>query len=203
MTHTRPDIQRLLEFHTLLTSFAEIERVIHLKRRGKVELESDTEHSYNLAMMAWFLAPYFPELAVPKVIMRALVHDLVEVHAGDTFVFADQAHLDSKDEREAAAQKQLAADWPDFTTLHETIADYEAQGSPEARFVYALDKIIPMFTVYLNDGITWQERQMSLERLHAEKRQKISAFEGLLTYWDELYELLLQSPQLFPSDMLQ
>jgi putative hydrolase of HD superfamily len=195
----KPDVGRLIEFHRLLNEFAQIERVIHLKRHGKSELESDTEHSFNLAMTAWFIAEYFPELDKGKVIQLALVHDLVEVHAGDTFAFAEQAQLDSKAEREAAAQKQLTTEWPDFKGMHKAIAEYETRHTPEARFVYAMDKIMPVLTIYLNEGLTWHEKQISLERLHKEKMAKMTAFPEVLVYWEELYELLRNSPELFPT----
>jgi putative hydrolase of HD superfamily len=195
----KPNIQRLIEFHMLLNEFAQIERIIHVKRRGKTELESDTEHSFNLAMTAWFLAEYFPGLDKGKVVQLALVHDLVEIHAGDTFVFAEQALLDSKAEREAAAQERLATEWPDFKGLHTAIAEYESRKTAEARFVYAMDKIMPVLAIYLNEGLTWHEKQISLERLHTEKMTKMAAFPEALEYWEELYELLRNSPELFPT----
>ena len=195
----KPTVQRLIEFHTLLNQFAQIERIIHVKRHGKHVLESDSEHSYNLALTAWFIAEYFPELDRDKVIRMALVHDLVEIHAGDTFVFADQEHLDSKSEREAAAQKQLASDWPDFPDLHQTIAEYEQLQTPEARFTYALDKLMPMFAVYLNNGYTWHDKNINLKQLDVEKRAKMSVSPETLPYWEELHQLLLKKPELFPN----
>src|SRR5487761_1693983 len=108
----KPDIHRLIEFQSLLHQFQAIERVTHVP--GKFEPENDTEHSYNLALSAWFLAQYFPHLDRDKIIRYALVHDLVEIHAGDTYIYADQATIDTKKEREHAALLQLEKDWPDF-----------------------------------------------------------------------------------------
>lgn len=196
---TKPSLKRIIELHELLDSFAAIERVIHIKRRGKFELESDTEHSYNLAMTAWFIADHFPEIDKDKVIKLGLVHDLVEIHAGDTFAFAEQEHLDSKAAREAAAQKLLAEDWKDFPDLHAAIQEYEERETPEARFVYALDKLMPMFTIYLNEGRTWHEHNLSLDRLHNEKKHKVQVSPEISPYVDELYELLLKSPHLLPK----
>lgn len=195
----KPDIRRLIEFHAFLNQFAEIERVVHVKRRGQILLESDTEHSYNAAMTAWFLAEHFPELDQSKVLKLALVHDLVEVHAGDTFIFAEQELLDSKKEREAAAQKTLAAEWPDFPGLHEAIEEYESLATPEACFVYALDKLMPMITVYLNDGVTWREKEMALERIDQEKSFKMKAAPEVYAYWEELHKILLTHPEMFPG----
>ena len=197
-----PNVPRLIEFHKLLNSFAEIERIVHIKRHNEHVLESDSEHAYNLAMMAWFIADYFPELDRNKVICLALVHDLVEIHAGDTYVFADQSHLDSKATREEAARRTLAKDWPDFPALHEAIAEYEERKTPEACFTYALDKIMPMFAIYLNDGFTWHEKQITLKQLDIEKRAKMSVSPEAFPYWEELHAMLKEQPKLFHQKLL-
>lgn len=136
MPKTRqPDINRVIDFHRLLLQFQAIERVTHVPRGQDFRLENDTEHSYNLAMVGWFLSEYFPHLDRDTVIRYALVHDLVEIHAGDTYVYADQSALDSKAEREAAALEQLEKDWQDFGDLTKTIHAYESKSDDEARFV--------------------------------------------------------------------
>ena len=192
----KPDLQRLLDLHELLNKFAAIERIVHIKRANRQTLESDTEHSYNLAMTAWFIADYFPNLDKNKVIALALVHDLVEVHAGDTFAFADKELLDSKSDREEAARQQLIKEWEDFPDLHTQIEEYEARQSPEACFVYALDKIMPMLAIYLNEGHTWHQENLTLDRIHNEKSKKIRLSPEIAPYWEELYDLLINSPEL-------
>ena len=193
----KPDIHRLLEFHELLDRFASIERIIHIKRHEQYVQESDTEHSYNLAMMAWFIAEYFPEISRDKVIRLALVHDLVEIHAGDTYAFGDKKLIANKAEREAAAQKRLAAEWQDFPDLHESITEYEGLETSEACFVFALDKIMPSFAIYLNDGYTWREKQITLKQLQTERAAKVAVSPQISRYWDALYGLLVESPHLF------
>lgn len=195
----KPSLQRLFEFHELMNEFAAIERIVHVKRHGKNIKESDAEHSYNLAMMAWFIVEHFPELDKDKVIRLALVHDLVEIYAGDTFAFAEQALLDSKVAREAAAQEELAKQWQDFPSLHEAITEYEERRSPEARFVYALDKVIPNIAIYLNEGHTWHAHKITVERLHQEKVAKVALSPEVKPYWDALHTLLLASPEYISS----
>jgi putative hydrolase of HD superfamily len=80
----KPDIHRLIAFEELLLRFRTIERMIPLPFSSQ-ENENDAEHSYALAMTAWFLAPHFPHLDRDEVIRMALAHDLVELYAGDTF----------------------------------------------------------------------------------------------------------------------
>src|SRR5258706_13535537 len=118
----KPDIKRLVELQQLMIKFHNINRMVYhttLERK-----ETDTEHSYSLAMAGWFLAQYFPDLDTNAVIRLAMVHDLVEIHAGDTFAYADKSAIDGKAEREAAATRKLATDWADFPEMHDAIAEY-------------------------------------------------------------------------------
>lgn len=109
-----PSVQRLSELQQFINSFGAVSRVFNLNDR----LENDLEHSYGLALICWYLAPKIaPELNLEKIFKYALAHDTVEVHAGDTFVFADAEHIASKSEREDAALEKLYDEWPDFTEM--------------------------------------------------------------------------------------
>ncbi|HSX43551.1 MAG TPA: HD domain-containing protein [Candidatus Saccharimonadales bacterium] len=194
----KPDINRLLELQELLLAFSQVERVVHRKQADAYIRESDTEHSYNLALSAWYLSTYFSDLDRDKIIRYALVHDLVEVYAGDTYVYAEQSHLDSKQAREAKALKQLIHEWPDFKGLTTEIITYEQRKDPEARFVYALDKIMPILQIYLTEGHTWKiEKNITPERLDSIKRDKVALSPEIKPYYDELYALLIANRHFF------
>lgn len=193
---TLPTLPRLLELQKLLQKFAKIDRVLERKHGKTMRAETDTEHSYNLAMTAWYLAPYFPELNKDSVIRLALAHDLVEIHAGDTYIYASETELASKPARERAAAEQLRTDWPDFAEMHETITEYEERQTPEARFIYALDKIMPVMLIYIHDGYTWKKHDISVAMLHEAKRDKVAISPEIQLYYDALRELLLASPHL-------
>lgn len=192
----KPSLDRLLDFQRLLLQFSQIERVVHRKHTNGYVRENDTEHSYNLAMTAWFLAPHFPELDPNLLIRYALVHDVVEVHAGDTYVFADALQLSSKPERERAALRRLEAEWPDFLDLTDTIHIYEARGDNESKFIYALDKIMPIMQIYISDGHTWKKENLTLKVLHHNKQSKISVSKDIEPYYKDLMALLEASPEL-------
>jgi len=193
----KPDIQRLIEFHRLLLDFQATERATHVP--GTFEKENDTEHSYNLALSAWFLADYFPELDRDKIIRFALVHDLVEVHAGDTYIYADDATLATKEQREHDALLQLEKDWPDFPSLVEDIKIYETLDSEEAKFVYALDKIMPIVLIFIGEGYSWQKDNVTLDQLHSNKKPKVALSAAIKPYYDQLYELLTTHSRYFPE----
>lgn len=188
-------LTRLIELQTFLHDFQAIERVVDVP--GREAPENDVEHSYNLAMAAWFLSESFPQLDRDKVIRYALVHDLVEVHAGDTYVYADEELLASKAAREAEALKQLHHDWKDFGELTSTIEEYEQKADNEARFVYALDKIMPILVILATDGKTWKDRGVSFKQLRDSKIPKVAKSPEIVPYFDELLKLLEKQPELF------
>lgn len=195
----KPDIHRLLEFQRLLLAFNQVDRMVHRKHGEEFVYENDTEHSYNLAMTAWFLAEYFPHLELDKLIRYALVHDLVEVHAGDTYIYGSEADLATKHEREEAALAKLREDWSDFPALTQAIETYESRESEEAKFIYALDKIMPMLQIYIHDGHTWRQEGITAQRLDVVKRDKVAVSTEINDYYEQLYDLLLKNEHLFKS----
>ena len=150
-------------------------------------------------MTAWFLAEYFPELDDTLLVKIALVHDLVEIHAGDTYVYADQALLDTKPAREKEALEKLKHDWEDFPEMISHIEDYELRSSPEAKFIYALDKLMPVMLIYINDGLTWKEEGITVKMLHDVKKAKVALSPEIQPYYDQLRDILLDSPHLIPA----
>jgi putative hydrolases of HD superfamily len=193
---TRPDISRLVEFQHLLLSFRSIERRLHIPP-GLDTFENDAEHSYALAMTAWFLAPYFPKLDRDTVIRYALAHDIVEVHAGDTYAYSDDETLRIKREREATAVEQLAHDWPDFPDLTETMHAYEERASEEAKFVYALDKLVPALLDYMNEGLGWRDRGITFQMFCDEKNKKVPISPDINEYCQTLIAILTTQQHLF------
>ena len=93
--------------------------------------------------MALALAPKIDsKLDVGKVSIFALLHDVVEIHAGDTSVWAPEVQLKSKHKREVQALARLHKEFPEFKHLFNFIDEYEKKDSDETRFVYALDKFL-------------------------------------------------------------
>ncbi len=192
----QPDIHRLIELQKLLLQFSHVERRVHRKHHDAVIYENDTEHSYNLAVTAWFLCGWFPDLDRDKVIRYALAHDFVEVHAGDTFIYADAAELATKEAREKEALSQLTHEWGDFEELYKTIALYEKRDDSESRFVYALDKIMPIMLVYIHDGYSWKVDEVTAKMLYDAKIDKVNLSPEIKPYFDQLHSLLLAHPEI-------
>ncbi len=188
-------LEKLLQFTKLLDEFRFVERVLRVT--GQNRWENDTEHSYNLAMMAWYIVSSTKtNLDQDKVIRYALVHDFLEVYAGDTYIYTeDAAHLASKHEREAAAIMKLRETLTEFPDLHAAIEAYEARGDAESRFVYALDKIEPVLHMYLDGGRTWKEAGIGLDRVYESKKDKVALSPEIKPYFDELMTLLKSEEQ--------
>jgi len=199
MSELRPDLDRLIEFHKFLLNFRNIERVVHLEHAGKIIKENDVEHSYFLAMMAWYLASFFPKLDRDLLIRTALVHDLVEVYAGDTYIYADEAVLSTKQKREKEAAEKIVNEWPDFPQMNKLIEDYEVKKTDEAKFIYALDKIMPIILNLISGGVTWKTMDISLEKLHKNKKDKVAVSKEVNDYYEEIYKILESSSHLFPA----
>lgn len=190
------EFKRLLEWQRLLALFNQVERSVHRKHDDKFVFENDTEHSYNLAMTAWYLAQQFPELDKDLIIRYALVHDLVEAHAGDTYAFGSEDDLASKHQREEEALAKLKKDWPDFADMNEAIQAYEDRADAESRFVYALDKILPAMVTYINEGYSWEYHSVTADMIHESKKDKVGVSPEIAPYYEELHELLLSRPDL-------
>ncbi len=194
MTSPRPDIARLVEFQKLLAQFSQIDRRLHRRHGKAMRQENDSEHSYNLAMTAFLLSEHFPNLNQAMLLKYALVHDLVELHAGDTYAYAPEAVIATKLEREANAAQQLKREWPDFPELHKLIHDYEVHADPEAKFIYALDKIMPVMQIFIHEGYTWKKQDINLKMLQDKKDSQIALSPEIQSYWRQLVDVLAASP---------
>lgn len=183
-------LDKLLSFAKLLGELQAVERVIRV--RGSDRRENDVEHSYSLAMLAWYIldTERLP-LDRDRVFRYALAHDLVEVYAGDTYLYSeDKELLASKPERERLAAERLLAEFPEVPEMHAAISGYVKKEDAESRFVYALDKIDPILKIYLDGGRTWKEKQVTLEMLYENKKDKVALSPEIQPYFDELMMLL-------------
>jgi len=189
----------IIKFSELLNQFRLVNRMILVN--GENRYENDVEHSYQLAMLAWYITSSSKmDFDITKVLQYALAHDLVEVYAGDTYAYTNNKELrESKEQREHEAAQRIKKELPEFSELHEMINGYEKREDKESRFVYALDKLQPTIQIYADNGRTWQEINLSLERIF-EKKDKIAVSPEVKLWFDELCELLSQNEQeLFPK----
>jgi len=195
-----PLIERIVELQQLVAEFSEILRAVPLMKTGRKE--NDVDHSFGLALTCWFLAPKIaPHLDLSKILRYALAHDIVELYAGDMFAFSDQSLLATKSDREDAALAQIAEDWPDFPELAQYAKDYKEKIDAEAKFVYSIDKILPVVMVKTGeDESFWKRHKITKEMHEAEKRKKMRHSPEVLPYLDMLNEWAANPDNFYKPD---
>ncbi len=141
---------------------------------GTERRETDAEHSWHLALMAMVLAEYVTGYAIDvyKVVKMLLIHDIVEIDAGDTYCFDQQAGMD-KDVREQAAAGRLFGLLPDDQSreLRDLWEEFEQKKSPEARLADALDRLQPLLLHYHTGGKSWQENGITSDKVRERNKR--------------------------------
>lgn len=154
-----------------LNFIIEIDRLKSIVRHAPLvdgsRRENSAEHSWHLAMMALVLNEYADEaLDVNHVMRLLLVHDIIEIDAGDTFAYDATGYLD-KARREQRAADRLFGLLPDeqaaeFRALWD---EFEARATTEARFANAMDRFMPFLHNYLNNGGAWVEKGIGIAQV--------------------------------------
>ncbi|HEY1121253.1 MAG TPA: HD domain-containing protein [Haloferula sp.] len=152
----------------------ECEKLKGIERRsrpiGLPRRENSAEHSWSLALMAMTLIPAIdPSLDSLRVLKMVILHDIVEIDAGDTFCYADQGN---KAEKEQAAAARIFGLLPDDLT-QEFIAlweEFEHGATPEAKFANAMDRLMPIMQNHANDGGAWPEHGISIDQVMTRNR---------------------------------
>lgn len=146
----------------LTRSFADIKRTVGYKEG---HLENDAEHSYQLAVACWMANQQY-ELGLKEdlILKYALVHDLVEVYAGDVDPFVgDQKAIANKKTEEEKAYKRLKEEYSQFSGMLQAIDQYEKKMDPEAQLVYVLDKFLPDVNLYLSHDDFYVRNRITIQ----------------------------------------
>jgi putative hydrolase of HD superfamily len=181
-------LYRQMEFIIEIDKLKDIFRQTYLmngKRR-----ENDAEHSWHIALMAFLLAEYATEkkLHVFRVVKMLLIHDLVEIDAGDTYVY-DKELLKDKKEREQRAAERIFNLLPEdqakeFRRLWE---EYEEQKTPESKFALSMDVLQPLLHNYKTEGKAWKYHQIT-SKMVSERAYHIK--EGSSILWNHAKKVI-------------
>lgn len=162
--------------------------------------ENDAEHSFSLAIAAAVLAEYSNEpVEVAKVMKMVLVHDAVEIYAGDTYCYDDEG-AKTKEAREKAAAEKI------FGTLPEEQAaeyralwdEFERNDTPEARFSNAMDRIQPLLLNYSREGYSWKEHGVNSSQVRKRFDKVKGGSEELGRMVDDLLDKAIENGFLIP-----
>ena len=178
-------LEQQLEFLRVVDALKRVDRMTRLiQRSGEASRrENSAEHSWHLALMAMMLVEHANEpVDLARVLQMILVHDIVEIDAGDTFVY-DAAAMIGKAEREQQAAERIFGMLPDDQKA-EVLAlwhEFEARETPEAKYASALDRLAGMLPNAANNGGTWNEHQVTVEQV---TRRNESIATGSDVLWD-------------------
>ena len=152
--------------------------------------ENDAEHSWHLALMAVLLKEYANEdVDLGKVVPMVLIHDLVEIGAGDTYAYDEEAAA-TQEARERAAAEQIFGLLPEdqcrwLKGLWEEFEDYE---TPEAKFAHTLDNCQPLFLNDATDGISWVEHGVKKSQVYRRNRKTMEGSKKIWEYMETLID---------------
>ena len=149
--------------------------------------ENDAEHAWHMAIMTILLSEYAnEEIDVLRTVTMLLIHDLVEIDAGDTYAY-DEEGKKTQEVREKKAADRIYNLLPEDQAkkLYDIWLEFEAKETPEAKFARAMDNLQPMMLTASTGGFDWKDRGVRAEQVM--KRNEITP-EGSKTLWDYAYE---------------
>lgn len=151
--------------------------------------ENDAEHSWHLAVLAMLLTEYAkePELDLLRVLKMVLVHDLVEIDAGDTFAYDTIRAQDKADREQLAADRIFNILPPDQASEIRTLwEEFELRETPEARYAAALDRFQPILHNYYTQGKAWRHHGITSDQVIARNRHIADSAPALWAHVEQL-----------------
>ena len=181
-------------FKKQLDFFLEIDKVKNILRMTSIadgsRREIDAEHSWSLSIMAFLFVEYVDEnVDLLKVIKMVLIHDLVEIYAGDTFCFDEEGMQDKEAREQASADKIFGLlETDQGQELRILWEEFEACETPEAEYAAMLDRLQPLIMNYVNEGGTWAQHEISVEQVY--KRNQITLEKGPQAFKDLIHHVV-------------
>lgn len=179
-------IEKQLVFALEIDKEKNIFRQTHLSGHGRSE--NDAEHAWHMAVMAYLLREYSNEpIDIGRVMLMCLIHDIVEIDAGDTYAY-DKAGLATQKEREAAAKERIFSLLPEdqrdeMTALFD---EFEAYSTPESKFAHSMDNLQPLMLNNSNGGADWREHGVSAEQVYGRQNKTKLGSEKLFGVVDAI-----------------
>ncbi|MDG5813889.1 HD domain-containing protein [Chitinispirillales bacterium ANBcel5] len=186
------DAQRYRRFQKQIGFLIEIDKVKNVFRKTRLfhdkRYENDAEHGWHMSMMAIILSEYSNEkIDLSRVIKMALIHDLVELDAGDTYLYAE--NQDEKVDKERKCAQRVFGMLPDdqrdeFLNLWE---EFEAKETNEAKFAGAIDRLGPVMQNYFDEGHAWKEHNVPSHKVKGVNSQ---IEKGSVMIWEYVQSLI-------------
>ncbi len=202
---TKPNLDEIQKLvHQLVLPFYLINRDMDIQITDTVHRkETDAEHAWSIAIVACSIAPLIDsKLDVGKIAQLAVVHDLVEIYAGDVSIWGSEEELAQKENREKQSFGKIIEEFSKFPWLITNIEEYENKTSNEALFVYAVDKLVPFFFRILVKPQPFERKKITIEDFEKgiqASRKKAKSNVDIGKYFDEMLEVFMKHPEYFYS----
>lgn len=189
-------LKKQLAFALEIDKEKNIFRQTHLSGHGRNE--NDAEHAWHMAIMAYVLREYSNEkIDIAKVMLMCLIHDIVEIDAGDTYAY-DAENLKTQKAREDAAKERIFSLLPD-EQKEELIAlfdEFEAFETPESKFAHAMDNLQPLMLNNSNGGADWKEHEVTAQQVYGRQSKTRLGSETLFEVVDSIIQQNIANGQI-------
>ena len=181
-------LKKQLDFILEIDKEKNILRQTHLSGHGR--RENDSEHAWHMAIMAYLLRDYATtSVDITKVMLMCLIHDIVEIDAGDTYAY-DAEGLKTQKAREDAAKERIFSLLPE-DQKKELVAlfdEFEDFATPESKFAHAMDNLQPLLLNNSNGGGDWREHGVSAEQVYGRQKKTALGSEKLYEVTDQIIQ---------------
>ena len=189
-------IEKQLAFSLEIDKEKNIFRQTHLSNSGRNE--NDAEHAWHIALMAYLFREYANEkIDIAKVMLMCLIHDIVEIDAGDTYAY-DTKGLQTQKAREDAAKERIFSILPEDQRIEltELFDEFEAYETAESKFAHAMDNFQPLMLNNSNGGNDWREHGVTAEQVYKRQGKTKLGSEELFKVTDQIIQENIQKGNL-------
>ena len=179
-------LKKQLDFALEIDKEKNIFRQTHLSGHGRNE--NDAEHAWHMAIMAYLLREYSNEpVDITRVMLMCLIHDVVEIDAGDTYAY-DAEGLKNQKAREEAAKERIYSLLPEDQKkeLAAIFDEFEESKTPESKFAHAMDNLQPLMLNNSNDGGDWREHGVSAKQVYGRQDRTKEGSEKLYEITEQI-----------------
>ena len=179
-------LKKQLDFALEIDKEKNILRQTHLSGHGRNE--NDAEHAWHMAIMAYLLREYSNEpVDITRVMLMCLIHDVVEIDAGDTYAYDEEGKKTQK-AREEAAKERIYSLLPEDQKeeLAAIFDEFEESKTPESKFAHAMDNLQPLMLNNSNDGEDWREHGVSAKQVYGRQSRTKEGSEKLYEVTDQI-----------------
>lgn len=179
-------LKKQLDFALEIDKEKNILRQTHLSGHGRNE--NDAEHAWHMAIMAYLLREYSNEpVDITRVMLMCLIHDVVEIDAGDTYSYDEEGKKTQK-AREEAAKERIYSLLPEDQKeeLAAIFDEFEESKTPESKFAHAMDNLQPLMLNNSNDGGDWREHGVSAKQVYGRQSRTKEGSEKLYEVTDQI-----------------